>query len=344
VTDQTPETLQFKFLIMKKNNSRLIFLDGPFNFKCKKLSKLSFPARQPLYCSSDLATAVFFGPLNENQTLKLDLVRLEQELNLSEEAVYLDVKEGYRKYHLQWVQKDEAAVLAFADFYLFNPLANLRLILERRRFYLDLFRVYARFRYPSAEVFFFFKKKQNYNCSLLKRRFDYASKQLKLRHAYMVRVDRFCQSLFQCLREVRDTAVWGFLYTTFVQKLLNVYFRLFLIKQILPYSWSLLGQGALILLSLFPVALKNSLNEFYIIMLAYFPGFVLIGSIVIFIPYVHGLRTQSRVLILQCVISFWVKLLFLFLGWYLISRHPIIFIIFSSLLFTFQFSPVPEQL
>lgn len=227
------------------------------------------------------------------------MVCLEQELNRSEEVVYLDVKEHYKEYHFQWVQKDEAAVLAFVDLYFFNSLSNFRLILERRRFYLDLFRMYSRFRYPSLEVFGFFKKKQNYNSSLLKRRFDKSSQQLKLRHAYILCVDRSCQTLFKCLREVRNSAVWGLLYTTFAQNIINVYFSLSIIRHLVPYSGSLLGQGVLILLSLFPVVLKNSLIEFYIIMLAFLPGFVLMGIIIVFIVYVYGIRTLSRALIFQ---------------------------------------------
>lgn len=86
---------------MKKNNSRLIFLDRPFNFKSNKFSKLSFPAKQPLYCSFGLATEIFFGPKNADEALKQDLVCLKQELDRSEEAEYLEVKEYYKEYHPQ---------------------------------------------------------------------------------------------------------------------------------------------------------------------------------------------------------------------------------------------------
>lgn len=329
---------------MKTNNSRLIFLDRPFNFKCKKFSKLSFPGKHPLYCSSDFATEVFFGPLTAAETLKQDLVRLKQELDRLEEAEYLEVKEYFKEYHTQWIQKDKAAIRIFTELYLVNPLLNLRSIIEKRRIYLDLFRTYSRFRYPIIKVFGFLKEEQTCNYSVVKRRFEYSAQQLKLRHAYILRVDRFFQSLFQCLREIRDAAILETLYTTFAQKLLNCYFQIYLIKTLIPYSGILLVQGILIIFNLFPLVLKEIFIELAKILLVFFPKFVLIGIIIVFIVYVYGMRTQSPASVFACALSFWVKFFFLFLGCYLISRHPIAFIIMKFLVFTFKSSIVSDQL
>jgi hypothetical protein len=43
----------------------------------------------------------FFGPKNADEALKQDLVCLKQELDRSEEAEYLEVKEYYKEYHPQ---------------------------------------------------------------------------------------------------------------------------------------------------------------------------------------------------------------------------------------------------
>jgi hypothetical protein len=219
-------------------------------------------------------------------------------------------------------------------------LLNFRLIVEKRRIYLDLFRLYARFRYPTVKIFGFLKNTQTCHYSLLKRRFDYSSQQLKLRHAYILRVDRFCQSLFQCLRETRNSAIWETLYTTVVQKLINFYFGVYVIKNLIPYGGTLIVQGFLTIFNLFPLVLKEILIELYILLLAFFPKFVLTGILSVLIIYIYKMRTVSRALIYQCALSFWIRLVFLFFACYLIWRHPITFIIMKALVFAFKSSIV----
>lgn len=210
-----------------------------------------------------------------------------------------------------------------------------------------MFRVYYRFRYPTTDFLNLLKPKQSDSYALSKSQYEYSVQQLKKRYEHLARADRAFQTLFQALREVRDLYFITWLGTVGSQKFVSFYFYCYLIKILYPsigtFIWGFIVQGVLFLLNLLPLMLKNFICSSYITVIDFLPRLVFIGILMVFTRYINSIQKKSASRIFEAALAFWIPLGFGFFMFYLLLRHPIVFIISKELIFTFKPLIAPDQ-
>lgn len=250
---------------------------------------------------------------------------IEQYYRNLEKLDVITLNNLYYKKHLNFKKENAIWTKEMINQLLVNKFIRVWNNLKEKRIYLIFFRLFFYFKYPCHKGMIFEKKLEN----------------RQNRYNELKRLDRDFQEFFQFLRVLRDQYVFIWVYKNVVQKVINVFFLIYVYTSVLPSSVAFIKHSWLMLIQLpsvriFPwdVGLLICSTYLSIYFLKFFFNFV----------YKFYLEIEKENLTFK-LLAFCVMLFLLCLGilfvWLLV-KEPILFIVIQYFLYSFQLTQRTE--